>query len=1148
MGCLPVRVKWGFAIAALVGIAWPTPTTSATADSGSTRPSETRIEDEQSTAQPSDSELINTLAECVKEPSNVRLGVVFLLDTSQSLKSRDPDNARVEATAQAIEAMNKVITRVDEAKKEFGSEPREFTVDVKIDGFGSSYYSGEWTELSGDTEPSTLLARADSFKSRTTDPLTDYRKAAEGALNSFNDYDATFGTQNCKLLFWFTDGQYDTDDSKIYGNTPYLDEDEVAEILSQELCGSGGVVDQIRRMQVGVVGFGLNRVGGSADFSLLRSVVTNDEFNLSARNQAPVAGSCGDERALGEFKTASVEELVNEFTDTLVCILIGCGEVVDPEYCEDVESGSQGKCELVFMLSRAESGFNLWFKTSDVPNFSAEIKDPDGNSYPLGDSNQELAPGLRLSRVSNSWRWVSGNQIDFVSAENIWAGEWRVEFNGLRKDDPLPVIGFFWNDLEILPVSTSPLISRDNGATFDSLKFKVTSNGLPFNESADGLPVATGLLDVRFEALDDSGKTIAESREAYSQWDNISPPARFIEQLVDGDSAPWETNAGFTIRATPIAVTFETARIFNEYESESFSFWFQDEISLVPASIPDVYDRSQTESNIDAHATTFAIHFGDSSLIDSNVDVAISARATVGDETRSFVVEVNDESVFVIPSDVFAELLQPPSAERAGNQFIPGGSLKYEFDVLLNWIGIPKISDPQRVKSLSYTVGVRSGVGYPAIGQLPDYEVFGKNPVDLKVPIIPPLEGVGSVELVSAQLLNSQGNQEYFVAGDRTCKVSLGDDLCVFSLGHNFQWRDPVDVMLTFELSGSAVDDGENYSIDERTISVSMTRPANPLSGFVTAFLLLMVFVLVQLSLRAIWVSLSARFEGAGATDGSWRLVTLNIPFAAATGDLTLSAQSIIDAREHALFDQWIQDGGTNLSVGMVDLSRGWLDSFLGFRRNTKAGLGENLRTSMRGGATWVLGARLIDNDVFSNDGVAVLSDGSIVGVPSRNLADLWVLTVPSETIAGDVTATIHIVVDVGEKLDDMRRTLSVRIESIRSVVKREVANIRDLRTAEQLEGEILPQEKPSGVNGKYDLTQGVHNEDPPAEAREWDLGGPSDLVEEVPAAIGSDDEIQNFDGKRVRWWQRFSGKARGSENLEVVNDPNDPDRTDWSL
>ncbi len=169
--------------------------------------------------------------------------ILFLLDTSGSLQWNDPAGNRIEGTIRAVsDLVTRAINDGPEQRRRYGG----WSLQVAVDTFANDYYrSGDWRPLVGTDEA--LLTGTDQIRDlarqledtiRAAEPSgsrTDYRRALAGAVERFREG----GGGSCNLLFWFTDGEHDTQGRARLNSTERRQIDD--------MCRSDGVVADLRQ-------------------------------------------------------------------------------------------------------------------------------------------------------------------------------------------------------------------------------------------------------------------------------------------------------------------------------------------------------------------------------------------------------------------------------------------------------------------------------------------------------------------------------------------------------------------------------------------------------------------------------------------------------------------------------------------------------------------------------------------------------------------------------------------------------------------------------------------------------------------------------------------------------------------------------------
>ncbi|WP_166139421.1 vWA domain-containing protein [Nocardioides ochotonae] len=343
--------------------------------------------------------------------------VLFLLDTSASLKASDPKAARIDAALHLSDRLS-----------EFAGAS-EATLEVAVARFAEGFTVTQgWTELDGGGNET--LARAfEQYRDEPEGWETDYWQALQGARAYLLDGSAEAG---CSALVWLTDGMYDLDhrsteaEQDRYGTTkPYASDielvtaeaaEEVERKGTSDLCRPGGGADALRADGITVLAIGLQGGADSGDFDLMSGVAT----------QSPVDGAaCGRRDASGRGSFVLAEDIGDLF--------FAFDGLADPEnlpaqlstaLCQDAicDAGSHR-----FVTDRSISSVSV-MGGADVAGYRAVFVTPRGTQHVLssGASLEERTPGYTLKA-----RWLTGS-VFTASIERgkagSWSGEWAVVF------------------------------------------------------------------------------------------------------------------------------------------------------------------------------------------------------------------------------------------------------------------------------------------------------------------------------------------------------------------------------------------------------------------------------------------------------------------------------------------------------------------------------------------------------------------------------------------------------------------------------------------------------------------------------------------------------------------------------------------------
>ncbi len=457
------------------------------------------------------------LEECIAEHHS--LSVLFLVDTSGSLRDTDSDNQRVTGLQLAVAAL--ASQRGAEESK-----GNQFPVYVDFLSFGEttrrSFNELDWPTW-GDlpVDATALIDRMGAFKQANKDSNTDYVSALQpyplngqpvpdqvGAL----DHLKAAPTGTCRLLVWFTDGQLDFDPPGKGGlaELSWLpgvrirnenDASRAAELGRARLCDEGlvdrlraGGIDSGEGAQLAVVALGED----ATKFDLINSIATGGCGGGTPRGAVYPADNVND--LIFSLQQAVVGEGDGPKDDELnTCVGSGCANV-DPAKVETFD--------YPFTLTAGMSSFNLVALEGD-PGISSVLIAPDGQQVSLDEvaGEQTMTNGTVL-RITP---FTASPAVHLLRAElgddpNQWAGQWRVRFSASSPSAANKInraaLYVFAGDLEVRLRNPEDVLRRKRTGTIvlelvagPSRKLITRPEAMPTTElslTIDGEPVETG--------------------------------------------------------------------------------------------------------------------------------------------------------------------------------------------------------------------------------------------------------------------------------------------------------------------------------------------------------------------------------------------------------------------------------------------------------------------------------------------------------------------------------------------------------------------------------------------------------------------------------------------------------------------------------
>ena len=322
-------------------------------------------------------------ASCDQFDTQIR--VLILLDTSGSLRQTDPENRRIVGALGAIDIVHRIAK--DNPETDFL---------VAVDTFATTYERvSNWVVLSSVRSVENL--KEEVVSSATADGrFTDYREVFEGAVRRFSESTGDGGV--CDFLFWFTDGDHDTDN---VAHPPSPEEQREID----NLCRIGGPVDELRQRGVDVTALELS-VNREPSQTLRRLV-----------GESPESPGCRGLKgeSIGEVIPAtSASELERKIQDAIP-------PWFDEDFPEDeptCENRRVGQCEYPFVLSENLEWIKVYVQLEELANPDAlaiSLRPPDGSeSIPLSFSEDwsEIAEtGMQVRVSSPSYKIIWAHRL-----------------------------------------------------------------------------------------------------------------------------------------------------------------------------------------------------------------------------------------------------------------------------------------------------------------------------------------------------------------------------------------------------------------------------------------------------------------------------------------------------------------------------------------------------------------------------------------------------------------------------------------------------------------------------------------------------------------------------------------------------------------
>ena len=373
---------------------------------------------------------ISACRDAAIKKGNAKVDILFLIDTSQSLRKSDPigKTIRDPARVQAIESVVEMLQ-----PKADNSEP--LNIRVNFLDFGSSVRSsfspGGWQSIEEFNFPSIK-----DFGSKDDDPDTDYVGALVDAGGVVDVLKQAASESDCQIVLWFTDGKFDIDSKTVNGSREFnwlkseigdgivkdsSSAKKAREVGERLLCEKGdsrefAVADELRSLDndnndsLTVIGVGLNKSAAVNNFDILKRLLEDP--------------NCGEKTPVGFMvEVKSADDLAAAMRRSLFKI------VEPPVVCDEQVAGGAG-IYLAEPVVRADIFLRSREKVSEIQLVKLG-KDNETLSTVLLYKNGEVFPGDLLPGVKVTTRKVNDDPtlettLEFSLPTQEWVGNWAL--------------------------------------------------------------------------------------------------------------------------------------------------------------------------------------------------------------------------------------------------------------------------------------------------------------------------------------------------------------------------------------------------------------------------------------------------------------------------------------------------------------------------------------------------------------------------------------------------------------------------------------------------------------------------------------------------------------------------------------------------
>ena len=623
-------------------------------------------------------------------------------------------------------------------------------------------------------------------------------------------------------------------------------------------------------------------------------------------------------------------------------------------------------------------------------------------------------------------------------------------------------------------------ISRSDPASYESIEVRLSKGGQLFDR---------GGVDVALRTAPKNQALGSATTEEFSDSEPLILPADLLAEALSAKTG--QTLLRLDLQVTPQILAGQGAGLAKG--SSAINLWVHDRI---------VYERTNPDGVLDDQdPETFRGHTLTASangqpFDNPRAEMSLHLEALI-DGGPTTVIDYDPGTQRVIPAKFFVD-----SFRAAGDSPLSLLQIRVTPSATIAGDSHPGLT-PSTIQ-----FGVRSGPGFPVIQRVEITDIEEKESGVLSALVLGPDQGTGEVTIVSVTP-TSEDLEGSFTIEKQTCRVKTGEIVtCETVLDTDFTANRRVELDVTLAISGT--DTKPAGEVREYTIPVEfeMSRPLNK-AGFIFELLkLLLLFVLVQVLLRALFTTRLTRWDGV-APNSRWKTLPVTIGpdgavSAAGGGALTVDPTTTMFATE-------LESRNSRAVVDGVQFEISWLRTFVGERQET--GFGRSQRAVIR--------ATAATNHCIAPEGSEPSKEaGASAGLVGTTFRECWVLQVPTGVIsalASGETASAQLLVvfkpfEGGPSAADQLDEISDRLND---VTAREIPRLIEAGQVNESSG---------AVDADETRTDGTDRDDDPFDKPAAD---PTDPFDDSPTSTSP--------------ISTSSGSTEPSEWDDQVHDPDDP-------
>ena len=361
-----------------------------------------------------------------KIKGDVKVDILFVIDTSMSLRDSDPigKTVRDPARVRAMESVVSMLRPDSESKVQIRVNFLDFGSKVR-----ASFSNGDWQ----------LIEKFDSskikeFATKDDDPDTDYVGALIDPGGVVDILSRAKDESDCQVVLWFTDGKFDFDLKTDKGSREFswleaetgsgtVRDRETAlgarEVGERLLCRKGesreyAVADDLRLLDMNdaltVIGVGLNTSGLADNFAILQRLLESSDCGA----KDPV-GYLVEVKSADDLAAAMRKAFFPVVPPPIVCDLRSVTDLPSIYIAEPVERAD------IFIQSQEKVSEIELIRLGRENEVLSSLTLYKGGSVRSGD----LAPGVTVltTQLDDSPLTLEAT-VEFSSPTDDWVGQW----------------------------------------------------------------------------------------------------------------------------------------------------------------------------------------------------------------------------------------------------------------------------------------------------------------------------------------------------------------------------------------------------------------------------------------------------------------------------------------------------------------------------------------------------------------------------------------------------------------------------------------------------------------------------------------------------------------------------------------------------